>query len=233
MKHLSLLSLATIVLIAVPATVLAQPWSDNFDSYAAGSAIAGQGGWENWTLGSADAFVSNQLSNSAPNSLEINPTSDVVRQFSGATSGLWIARGMCYIPSGSTGEQYWIMLNTYNSAGTGLNWSTQMLFDSDAGLVTDLDTPGPALPIVNDQWVEVRVEINLDTNSQTMLYNGAVLSTKSWTEGSTGSGALDIAVVDLFSNGGSSIFWDDVSLMPETSTPVEPATWGQIKSQFK
>jgi hypothetical protein len=43
-------------------------FADSFDTYANGSNIYGQGGWEAWP-GGADAFIDNTLASSAPNSL--------------------------------------------------------------------------------------------------------------------------------------------------------------------
>ena len=70
-------------------------------------------------------------------------------------------------------------------------------------------------------------EINLDTNVQTLYYNGAVFDTFAWS-----TGTMEIAALDLFSNGGSAIFWDDCSLN-DGSVAVEPTSWGRIKSSFK
>lgn len=200
-------------------------WSDNFDSYALGSGLHGQGGWEGWEGNpAADAYVSDAFAMSTPHSVEITPTSDIVQPFAEA-GGQWVLSGYNYIPSGSTGEQYFIVLNTY---GVGVhNWSLQILFDSDAGTVTVAEGTG-ATAIVNDMWVEVRVEIDLDMNTQDIYYNGMLLDSIPWTS----TGAMAIGALDLFSNGGSSIYWDDVSLVGEV-TPTNEATWGQIKATFR
>src|SRR5262245_8064968 len=56
------------------------PFSDNFDTYANGSALAGQGGWVRWDPAlSVDGIVSNAFSTSAPNSLKYVPQSDMVQ----------------------------------------------------------------------------------------------------------------------------------------------------------
>ena len=201
-------------------------WADDFDSYALGSGLHGQGGWEGWEGNPAwDAFVTAAFSQSSPHAVDINPSSDIVQQFA-ETTGQWVMSGWQYIPSGSTGQQYFILLNTY---GIGIHsWSLQILFDSGTGMVTIAEGTGTAA-IINDRWVEVRVEIDLDADVQSIYYDGVLLDTLPWV--STG-GVAAIGALDLFSNGGSSIYWDDLSLEGAV-TPTQETTWGQIKATFR
>ncbi|MCO5242551.1 MAG: immune inhibitor A [Anaerolineae bacterium] len=74
-------------------------WSDNFDSYATGSQLIGQGGWEGWDgSAAAGALTSNAQALSAPNSADILGATDLVHQYSGYTSGKWVYTAMQYIP---------------------------------------------------------------------------------------------------------------------------------------
>jgi hypothetical protein len=226
-------SLLALSLILLPTLALAQ-WSDNFDAYPAGPLI-GNGGWEGWDLSAlADANVVPTPNRSAPNSVEILPTSDVVNDMGGLQSGgQWEFTGWCYIPGNAIGEQYLIMLNQYAPVSGPNNWSVQVLFDGTAGQVYDISNTGPSLPMLRDQWVQCRVEIDLDLDLQNFYYDNQLLYSAGWTGHVTSTGGtLTIAVVDLFSNGGSSIYWDDLSLREMGVTAVEPATWGQIKSAF-
>lgn len=219
---------ALVLLLGLAGAGLATCWEDDFDSYANGSGIAGQGGWACWDDNPEwDGYVTNFVSRSAPHSLEITPTTDVVQLFTGLNVGQWIITAWQYIPSTATGDQYFILLNTYNHGGP-YNWSTTILF---SGGVAESQNEGTQLPLVYDQWVEVRVEIDLDIDLQTIYYNGDLLSIKSWTEGLSGGGAVDIACLDLYSNGGDSIYWDDVSVVGIV-TAVEPSTWSVVKSLF-
>ncbi len=232
MQHRSIATLAIAMVFTLAAVPAQGQWSDNFDSYPKGGLI-GNGGWEGWDMNpAADGVVTNAQSRSAPNSFGSLTTTDVVQQFSGATSGMWTLSGWCLIPSGSTGTQYFILLNTYAPGGPN-NWSTQMVIDSDAGVVRDFDNPGPTVPIVNDQWVEVRAEIDLDADIQVVYYNNTELMNKSWSDGASGGGATEIHTLDLFSDGGSPIFWDDLQLVSAGATPVQATTWGKVKSQYR
>ena len=217
------------LIVAVAAMMLFVPaagadWSDNFDSYANGSGLHGQGNWEGWENDPAfDAFVTDIYSYSSPHSVAISTTSDIVQPFS-ENSGEWEMVSWHYIPSTSTGQQYWILCNTYPTAYNE-DWSLQMLFDSDVGTVS-ADEGTAVTALIFDQWIEVKVEINLDTDTQEVYYNGVFLESLNWSSG----GAIAIGCLDLFSPGGTTIYWDDCSLTSVGA--LEQSTWGQIKSVF-
>jgi hypothetical protein len=89
------------------------------------------------------------------------------------------------------------------------------------------------LQLIIGQWVEIKVLIDLDLNQQTFYYNGQVLYQKSWTEGLSGGGALNIDAVDLYANGATAVYYDDMSLRPcVPPVPTEPMTWGRLKQSF-
>lgn len=219
-KMTRLMTVCAALLLIVPAA--SADWSDNFDSYALGSGLIGQGGWAGWEASAAaDAFVSNTQALSAPHSLESIPTTDIVQEFT-ETSGDWIMTGYCYIPSGSTGKQYFIMLNMY---GVGIhNWSVQLEYDSDGGIVTDYYS-STVTSLINDTWVQVRAEIHLDINVYDLYYNDIFLASNAWQDG---SGVNEIAALDIFSDGGSAIYWDDLTLVEDLA--LEHTTWGNIKT---
>jgi hypothetical protein len=210
------------LLLIVPAATA--NWSENFDSYANNSSIDGQGGWAGWGGASGcDAFVTNIHSYSTPHSLGVIPTTDIVQTFSENT-GQWDMTAWCYIPTGSTGDTYFIMLNTYILPST-YDWSVQLKFDNDDNTVYNTMFGSSATaPIVYDTWTEVKIEIFLDTNTQSTYYNGNFMDSTVWQEESVN----EIAALDLFSAGGSTIFWDDLDLI--LNTALERTTWGEIKT---
>lgn len=215
-----LLSACAALLVLAPAA--SADWSENFDSYALGSGIIGQGGWDGWQGDpSLDAYVTDAQAYSAPHAIAIIETSDVVQTFSDST-GEYEMTAWCWVPSGSIGQQYFIMLNQYWPDTN--NWSVQLEFDSDAGNVVDYYSSS-STPIINDQWVEVRVEIYLDLNSYDIYYNDNFLASNNWQSG----GSNRIAALDLFSDGGSPIYWDDLELV-QTEIALEHTTWGAIKT---
>jgi len=206
--------------LLIIASAASADWSDNFDSYAAGSGLHGQGGWAGWENDPAwDAFIVDSLSLSTNNSVAIVDTTDIVQEFT-ETTGEWEMTAWCYIPTGSTGDQFFIMLNRYP---TSPNWSLQIKFDSNAGTLSTQG--GSTEAIINDQWVEVKIEIYLDMNTKHIYYNGTFMESAAWQAG----GVNEIAALDLFSDGGSTIFWDDCELV-QTGVALEHTTWGHIKT---
>lgn len=217
MMRTIVLCLTLTAMLALPAGAVAN-WSDTFDAYAAGSSMHGQGGWKGWYNDpAATGYVSDMYAVSSPNSVQIVSTSDLVHEYSGYTSGQWVYTAWQYLPTDYSGSTYFILLNTYNDAGSGLNWSVQVRFDSSIGMV-ESEAETAQLPLILGQWVEIRDEIDLDANTQSIYYGGQLLTTKSWTEGMSGGGALNIGAVDLYGNSASPVYYDNISLTPEPGT---------------
>jgi hypothetical protein len=228
------LGVVAAVAFALPAQ--AQTFFDNFDSYAAGSGIIGQGGWQGWAGGtSSNAFVSSTQSYSSPNSLGVSGGADVVQTWGGITNGLWYAKAWTYVPSTQTGEMFFILMNTYDgvcASGGPCNWSVQVAMcrtgcvttGVNPGSATNLggsDVPGGgSTALITDQWVELIAEINLDANSYTVYYNGSAFDTQQY-YGANGQQAIQC--MDLFSNLSTESYMDNVWL--DTNIPVELQTF--------
>ena len=71
-------------------------------------------------------------------------------------------------------------MNSYADGGP-YHWSNAVSFSSDTGNVESWE--GETLPILFDQWVEIRVEIDFSTDWQEIYYDDDLLVEKSWTEG--------------------------------------------------
>lgn len=200
-------------------------WIESFDTYPTGSGLAGQGGWETWDNDPGfDAQVSGLMPLSPPNSVDIVGGSDVVRQFTGHTSGAWRFATWCYVPADyqSGGELPYrgsslILLNRYEHGGP-YHWSVQLRADSDTGAFVRDGVVPASTPLVTERWVPVEVLIDLDSDLYTVLYDGIELGTaESWTAGVQGGGGgqLNIAALDLFANSSTSVYWDNFSLFEE------------------
>jgi hypothetical protein len=104
------------------------------------------------------------------------------------------------------------MLNSYDDAGANLNWSTQVNFDSGSGLVLNDGASGGTLTMVTDEWVEIRVVIDLDNDTQQFYYDNQLLYSGTWTDEVSGNGALIIDTIDLYANSASAVYYDNVSI---------------------
>ena len=188
---------------------------ENFDAYAVGSNVHGQGGWKGWFNDpAAGAFVDDAFSSSPSNSINISTTADLIHEFDQA-GGVWTVRAMQYIPGDYAGQSYFIMQNSYDDAGANLNWSVQVQFDSATGTVlNDGGVSGGSMAYVTDEWKEIRLEIDLDNNIQSFFYDDTLLYTGSWTDQfAPGAGALEIGAIDLFANvTATPIYYDDISI---------------------
>jgi len=191
-------------------------WSDNFDSYTNGQYLDGDpedGGWHGWAGDpNAGAYVVDDEFLSTPHSVELVDQEDLVHEFEGIDSGQWTFTTWLYIPSEIMGIAYFIMLNTYSDAGP-YHWSTQVAFDPNTGEVIS-EPESATLTLIYDEWVEIRVEIDLDADLQAIYYDGDLLVEKGWSDGVSGAGGLtEIQCVDLWSNGASYHYYDDFSLV--------------------
>jgi hypothetical protein len=205
-------------------TALTTDWSDNFDSYPTGSYLGGQGDWAPWDLApAANGHVTDAQAQSTPNAYEskYNGTTaqDMVHTYSDMTSGEWIYTAWLYVPSTEAGQQYFILMNNYQPQGTHNNqdWSLQLIFDAQAGYFSDVNGPTCNVTLITDQWVKLVVDINLDTDTQTIYYNDVLFETCPWTTHvqPTPPGILNIGCVDLYAGNYASTacYWDDLSLV--------------------
>ena len=113
MRSLKVL-LLVLAIVGICTVASANGFTEDFESYAAGSALHGVGGWKGWdNTPSAGAPVSNAHTYSGSNSVEIGGGSDLVHEFDIA-GGRWDFTIMQYIPSGTTGNNVFILLNVYN-----------------------------------------------------------------------------------------------------------------------
>ena len=205
-----------VVLLAIAglsSVASASMFMDDFEAYAAGSALHGQGGWKGWDNDPTwTAYVSSAQANSGSQSAEIAGAADLVHEF-GLAGGLLELTAMQYVPTGSTGNSFFLLLNTYNDGGP-YDWSVQLNCDLAGGTITSDFGGGATANILYDQWVELKFDIDLNGNTVDEYYNGTLLSTHQWDD----TGNLTLGCIDLFANGASPIYYDDVTIVPEPAT---------------
>jgi hypothetical protein len=190
-------------------------WADNFDSYATDVSLHGLGGWKGWQNSpAATAYTSGTQALSTPNSVDISSATDLVHEYSGYIAGEWVYTAWQYIPTDFAGESYFILLNQYDDAGNTLNWSVQVNFSSSTNQVENTGASGGTLPLIKGTWVELRTEIDLTNDLCAFYYGGQLLYQATWTGEVSGGGINNIAALDLFANGASSIYYDNISLTP-------------------
>jgi hypothetical protein len=224
---------------------LGADWFEDFEAYDCDEDICaadGVGGWVFWD-GTDTSFHANVscsgdgypvyegekslrgLGDGTPGAPGAN-ADDIVHTYSFINTGYWAYTAYQYIPStiDNGAATYFILLNTWNPNGTNANWSTQLECNPQRGVI-ESEFENLTLPLVTDQWVEIKVLINLfdqglGADMQSIFYNGSLLSRKEWTEGVSGGGTLTIQAVDLWFNDVTQdfVYYDDMSLvqLPET-----------------
>ncbi len=213
------ITVAAVLAMASGATMA--DWSDHFDTYDNGQNLHGVNGWKGWNNDPAwTAYVTNDPFGDPPNSVEIAADSDLVHEYSGATSGQWTYTAYMYVPSDLAGTTYFILLNVYGDdvADADKEWSIQLPFDSSTSQVSDDFVSGASLPIVYNQWAEILIEIDLDNDYREIYYDGQLLSTHTWTRDEPNA-VLEIAAVDLFANAASPVYFDAMSLVCNFNCP--------------
>jgi hypothetical protein len=212
-----------------PFTILqALPQLEDLESYPDGSQLHGEGGWKGWDDDPAfSAPVTGDQARSGAQAMDVSGGSDLVREYGSADAGAWSYSAWQYIPldfeSRATDDfagTYFVLLNTYHDGGP-YNWSVQVGFDSNDGMMNvfhgaGLDTID--VPYETDRWVKIQSIVDLENDWTRIYYDEQLVTEYSWAGGviGEGGGALDIAAVDLYANGSTSVYYDDLVLEPIT-----------------
>jgi hypothetical protein len=240
-RHMAI-AVTTLAGLAGSASAQTPYFTENFDSYAAGAALAPSNGWQTWvdyTTGTTglNAYIDSSQRSTSPNSLRLQAQSDVVRRFTGVTSGQWSLKMKVYVPSAFRDRVNISVLNRYQPSSTAgsdgsYQWSAQVQIDAVPGANTSnkvIDTLDPlntgAVTLVTNAWVEVRFDVNLDADTFSQYYNGQLLgaANRSWSHSSAldGNGPSSaqraIEAIDLFGSAPLArttyaIYVDDITL---------------------
>ena len=114
----------------------------------------------------------------------------------------------------SRGDPYFILLSDYSDgAGDENLWAVQLRFDIDLGIV-ESEFDNKTLPLITDEWVEIRVNIDLNIDWMEIYYGGELLHKKKWSAGpdNEGNGIVNLSAVNLFSDSTTSVYFDDFYL---------------------
>jgi hypothetical protein len=214
-------------------------FADDFESSALGEACT-SGSWKPWQR-EADvcATVVDERAFAGANSLKIVGTpggatgrgDDTVLQLAGATAGTWTFRCMTFIPADAVGDAAAVLLNTYDDdLAPDPSWySAQVRFRTGPHLV-QADFGAGTTPLVQGQWVELRIEIDLDHDTSNYFYNGVRFVTdRPWTRGVVPGfpGLPRVEAIDLYAgepsvDGITGMYFDDVSLTPGCAADPPP-----------
>ena len=193
------------------ATVL---YFEDFESFDPGVSLDGEAGWEGW-YGDAGAAttVSEKYAFSGTKSIEVKSNTDIVQVFD-ITEGKWVLTAMQYLPSGTSGVTRFHMQNRYRNGAIGR--SVQWSFSLGNGVVGDDYDAAASARIIYDEWVELKLIIDLDNDLLEQYYDGELISSRAWVF----SGESEIQSIDLFGNGASSVYYDDIKIQDFLSSLI-------------
>lgn len=204
---------------------------DDFDDYPPATVLHGVGGWYGWDNNPAAAgVVSGAQFRSWPHSIAIKTPADAVHPLSNVEGGKWTVTAWQYMPApedfpGRFNNPTYFILNSYYQHGGPQFWAVQLKFNPITNLVhDDLRDPAAAdgVPIVYNQWVEIRVEVDFDDNWLGWVdqyYNDQLVYSGDWIVGAIGQFA--IGAIDLYGPHQYTVYYDDISVVPVTGGPGE------------
>ncbi|MFM9944817.1 MAG: Omp28-related outer membrane protein [Bacteroidia bacterium] len=198
-------------------SVIAQSFSDDFDTYTVGDYLAKTNTkWKTWsgTLGGTDDIkISNAKAKSGSNSL----------YFSGGTSGgpvdIVLPFGGQY-NTGTMNLNMWMFvdntkkayINLQEQTTVGKGWSIDITFDSIGKFTINNTTSGTLLTgnYTQNTWMKLELQIDLNSNTWNFLVDGV-------SKGSFQNSYRQIASLNIYPVVNSSYYIDDVSY---TYTPI-------------
>ena len=152
-------------------SAFAQTFSDNFDSYTAGSPMAQQSGgnwttWSNAPGGTEDVPVSNANAASMPNSIYFSTSTqnggptDLVKHFGVMNTGQFSLQFNMFVETGKAGY-----FNLQKTATLGQTWTMDCFFQ-DNGTMAMSNAQGLDFSASYPQnaWFNFRLDVNFNTN---------------------------------------------------------------------
>jgi hypothetical protein len=199
-------------------------FADYFDTYTAGQKLACQNptAWTTWSnapCGGEDALISSTYSSSPSNSVVLTHNIDVVKTIPNYTSGIYTIHFKMYIPTGKWG--YFNVLQLF--AGSGSSWGMQSYFEANGSARVDAGGANAAsFTYPYNQWNDVRVNVNLNSNTAIYYFNNNQIVSWVWSSGAFGQNNLNqLGGVNLFGATASDEMYVDNFIIVDEILPVE------------
>ncbi|RLC50198.1 MAG: hypothetical protein DRI23_07595, partial [Candidatus Cloacimonadota bacterium] len=193
---------------------------DNIDDYAVGDFIGVVG--DNWTTwsnapgGAEDALVTDAQASSAPNSVVVEANNDLVLIMNDYTTGVYSYDMKMYVPDGYCGY-----FNLQKTSTPGQEWAFQAYYQTNGDVVIDAGAEAALThPFNHDEWMDLKVIVDLDNDLATYYFNGEEMISYQWTLGTFGDpGLLQFGGVNIFGGANAAqptdvpmFYFDDIVL---------------------
>jgi len=177
-------------------------FEDNFNSYTAGEFLALQS--ENWTTwsnlagGDEDARISTDQFLSAPNSLLIEGTSDVVLLVDDRTEKKYVLKFNIFVETGFGG--YYNLLHKYGVGGANSEWALEVFFSQDGtGFINAGGSNSASFTYTQNTWIECFHVVDLDGDNGVIRIGGQSVYAWQWSLTAGGDpGEKQLAALNLW-----------------------------------
>ena len=197
-----------------------QIWFEGFENYNISDILPQTGEWLLWDGTTSSADINSPGFYDSNQSIVIDEQDDIVHEFLGAggylNSGSGELRFYVNIPSENNSGGYFNLLHNYNDADS--NWAYEVFFASNSSgtasyVAADVNVE---FNIVYDKWVEVRNVIDIDNDIVELYYDGNLIHSWTWSDGSTESssvlGAFNLYAGCAGTNCVSNAWFDNIEL---------------------
>ena len=189
-----------VLMFAVTSFVTAQTvvFSDNFDSYTAGSYLAQSNPawitWNNAPGSPEDGVITTAQAYSAPNSLLITENNDQVYPFGNFTSGHYTVSFNMYVPSTGGGGYFNIQHELLQQ------WSYECYFYNNGNGQLYVGGSYFFFTYPSDTWFSVLMDVDVDHDQTSLSIDNTVIRTWPfhYTSNDTTSGVNQLAGIDLY-----------------------------------
>ena len=204
--------------------------SIDFDSFTLGDVSPQSSIIEKWpdpTANPTDAQVSDDYSNSAPNSLLIRPQTggiedDILINLGNKNVGVWEIKFMMYVPTGHNG---YFNIQEYESIDPTSQWNGEFYVGSttsggSAGVVSHNNLSGTA-SFPYDTWFEIILTVDLDNQEITATIDNNMMLNAAPYQDNDGNTSFQVGGVDFYSSDANTKFYIDDFEFYETC--IEPS----------
>lgn len=218
--------LSFIFLLGIPAFMMAQVFSDNFDSYTAGKYLGDEATGTHWSTWNdmpgtgEDGTISDKYAASAPNSLQIKENVDVIYNFEGLHSGHYTISFKYLVPEESTGG-YFNGMHEYGTSGSA--YAFECRFNNDGTGYLTVNNEQTNFTTAKNDWFPIVIDINFDEDTATLTIDDNFVAGWPFHYTSVGSGLYEkLAILDFYGtapNGvtaGAVYYIDDFSITENT-----------------
>ena len=148
-------------------------FSDNFDSYTAGSHLAqSNSAWTTWSNapgGAEDGVISTAQAASAPNSLYISGSNDQVYPFGNYTTGHYTLTFNYYVPSSGNGGYFNIQHILLNQ------WALECYFYNTGGGYLSVGGSEYTFSCSTDVWFPIEFDVDMDNDQASLTINNVLV----------------------------------------------------------